>query len=166
VTHEGWLQTLAEVAVALAGFTGLLAGVRGRSEQESRINITRVRTIVETSLPIMALSLLPTLLHGLGLGEIAAFRISALMFLAGLIPLSVRGFRRFRAVSGRGRPNLLMSGTWLALAISLGSAMACALGLASSLVPTLYLMALAGGLAIGVFNFIGFAVGLGGESTG
>jgi hypothetical protein len=166
VTHEGWLQTLAEVAVALAGFTGLLAGVRGRSEQESRINITRVRTIVETSLPIMALSLLPTLLSGLGLGETLAFRISALLYLAGLIPLSLRGFRRFRTASGRGRPTLLMSGTWLALAISLLSAVVCALGIASSIVPTLYLTALAGGLAIGVFNFVGFAVGLGSETTG
>ena len=64
------------------------------------------------------------------------------------------------------RPTLLMSGTWLALAISLASAVACASGLAGSIVPTLYLMALAGGLAIGAFNFVGFAVGLDSESTG
>jgi hypothetical protein len=167
VTHEGWLQTLAEVAVALAGFSGLLAGVRHRSEQESRINVTRLRTIIETSLPIVALSLLPTLLNGLGLGEIAAFRISALVFLAGLIPLGTRGFLRFRAASGiSGRPSLLMSGTYLASAISLVSAVACAFGLGSSIVPTLYLMALASALAIGAFNFVGFAVGLGGESPG
>jgi hypothetical protein len=166
VTHEGWLQTLAQVAVALAGFSGLLAGVRYRSQQESRINATRVRTIIETSLPIAALSLLPTLLDGLGLGEIAAFRISALVFLAGLIPLSIRGFRRFRAASGRSRPSLLMSGTYLAMATSLVSAVTCLSGLANAIVPTLYLMALAGGLAIGAFNFIGFAVGMGSEPSG
>src|SRR5262245_23394835 len=95
VTHEGWLQTLAQVAVALAGFSGLLAGVRHRSEQESRINVTRVKTIIETSLPILALSLLPTLLHGLGVAEIAAFRISGVVFLTGFIPLTIRGFFRF-----------------------------------------------------------------------
>jgi hypothetical protein len=166
VTHEGWLQTLAEVAVALAGFSGLLAGVRHRTEQESRINVTRLRTIIETSLPVVALSLLPTLLNGLGMAEIAAFRISALVFLTGLIPLGIRGFRRFRAASGRSRPSLLMLGTWVALSISLVSAVACALGLASSVVPTLYLMALASALAIGALNFVGFAVGLRGESTG
>jgi hypothetical protein len=165
VTHEGWLQTLAEVAVALAGFSGLLAGVRYRSELESKINATRLRTIIETSLPILALSLLPTLLNGLGLSEIAAFRISALVFLAGLIPLSIRGFSRFRAAAGVRRPSLLMGGTWLAMAISFGSAVACASGIANAIVPTLYLMALSGGLAIGAFNFVGFAVGLGYEST-
>jgi hypothetical protein len=165
VTHEGWLQTLAQVGVALAGFSGLLAGVRYRSEQESRINATRLRTIIETSLPIVALSLLPTLLNGLGMGEISAFRISALVFLAGLIPLGTRGFLRFRAASGGGRPSLLMNGTYLASTISLVSAVACALGLASSIVPTLYLTALASALAIGAFNFVGFAIGLGSEST-
>ena len=166
MTHEGWLQTLAQVAVALAGFSGLLAGVRHRSEQESRINVTRVRTIIETSLPILALSLLPTLLHGLGASEIAAFRISAVVFLTGLIPLGIRGFLRFRAASGGSRPNLLMSGTYVTTTISFVSAVACVLGLGNGIVPTLYLTALAGALAIGVFNFVGFAVGFSGESTG
>jgi hypothetical protein len=165
VTHEGWLQTLAQVAVALAGFSGLLAGMRYRTEQESRINATRLRTIIETSLPIVALSLLPTLLNGLGVGEIAAFRISALVFLAGLIPLGTRGFVRFRAAARVSRPTLLISGTYVAMAISLLSAVACVLGLASAIVPTLYLTALASALAIGAFNFVGFAVGRG-ESTG
>ncbi len=41
MAHENWLQTLAEVAVALAGFSGLLAGIRLRSERQSRINVTR-----------------------------------------------------------------------------------------------------------------------------
>ena len=166
MTHEGWLQTLAQVAVALAGFSGLLAGVRYRNEQESRINLTRVRTIIETSLPIAALSLLPTLLNGLGLGEIAAFRISAVVFLTGLIPLGVRGFLRFRAASGVSRPNLLMGGTYVTTILSFVSGVACVLGLGGAIVPTLYLTALVSALAIGAFNFVGFAVGLGNESTG
>ena len=166
MTHEGWLQTLAQVAVALAGFSGLLAGVRSASEQESRINLTRVRTIIETSLPIAALTLLPTLLNGLGLGEIAAFRISAVVFLVGLIPLGIRGFRRFRAASGVSRTSLLMTGTYLTTIISFLSAVACVLGLGGAIAPTLYLMALAGALAIGAFNFVGFAVALGNDSTG
>ena len=166
MTHEGWLQTLAEVAVALAGFSGLLAGFRSGSEQESRINVTRVRTIIETSLPIAALSMLPTVLNGFGLGEIAAFRISAVVFLVGLIPLGIRGFRRFREASGVSRPNLLMTGTWLTTIISLASGVACVLGLGGAIVPTLYLTALVSALAIGAFNFVGFAVALGNESTG
>jgi hypothetical protein len=52
------------------------------------------------------------------------------------------------------------------MALSLVSAVVCASGLASQAVPTLYLMALASGLAIGAFNFVGFAVSLGSESTG
>jgi hypothetical protein len=165
MTHENWLQTLAEAAVALAGFSGLIAGFRYRSERESRINATRLRTIIETSLPIAGLSLFPTLLYGLGLSEITAFRISALVFLAGLIPLGIRGHRRFRAASGVSRLSLLMAGNLMAMATSLGSALACVSGLADPVVPTLYLIALASGLAIGAFNFVGFAVGVGGEST-
>ena len=166
MTHEGWLQTLAQVAVALAGFSGLLAGVRHRTEQESRINVTRVKTIIETSLPIAALSLVPTLLNGLGIGEIAAFRISGVLFLMGFIPLTVRGFRRYRTAIGVSETSLLMTGTYLTTIISSVSAVACVLGLGGAIAPTLYLMALAGALAIGAFNFVGFAVALGNDSTG
>ena len=62
MTHEDWLRTLAEVAVALAGFSGLLAGIRQRNQRESQINLTRLKTIVETSLSVLAFCLMPVFL--------------------------------------------------------------------------------------------------------
>jgi hypothetical protein len=160
MTHEAWLQTLAEVAVALAGFSGLLAGIRQRSQRESRINTTRLRTIVETSLSVLAFSLLPTLLNGLGVDEVGAFRISAVSFLAGFLPLTVRGFHRFRVAHGDQGPSSspLLGATYLVSATALAAGVGCAVGVPRSAVPTLYLVALAGTLAIGAFNFLGFAV--------
>ena len=160
VAHEDWLQTLAEVAVALAGFSGLLAGIRQRSQRESRISITRLRTIVETSLSVLAFSLLPALLNGLGISEVGAFRISAVSFLAGFIPLTVRGFHRFRVAHGGPAMSSspLLGATYLVSVTALVAGVACAVGLPRSAVPTLYLVALAGTLAIGALNFLGFAI--------
>jgi len=161
VAHENWLQTLAEVAVALAGFSGLLAGIRQRSERQSRINVTRLRTIVETSLSVLAFSLLPAILNGLGVSEVGAFRISAVSFLAGFIPLTINGLHRFRVASGGSAlsSSPLLFGTYLASATTLVAAVGCSVGLPGSAVPTLYLVALAGTLAIGALNFLGFASG-------
>ena len=154
--------------MTLAGFSGLLAGVRQRSQRESRINITGFRTIVETSFSVLAFSLLPALLNGFGLSEVGAFRISAVSFLAGFIPLTIRGFRRFRRAHG-GSPLIsrpLLGATYLASVTALVSGVGCAVGLPRSAVASLYLVALASTLAIGALNFIGFAIAYSGvEST-
>ena len=162
MTHEDWLQTLAEIAVALAGFSGLLAGIRQRSQRESKINITRLRTIVETSLSVLAFCLIPIFLNGLGVSEIGAFRVSAIAFLAGFIPFTALGFRRFRLAAGA--PVIRVSGplggaTYLVSAAALLSGVACAVGLSTSAVPTLYLITLTATLAIGALDFLAFAIG-------
>ena len=162
MSHDDWLQTLAEIAIALAGFSGLLAGIRQRSERESQINVTRLRTIVETSLSVLAFCFIPVFLNGLGVGEVGAFRISAIAFLTGFIPLTVLGFRRFRLAAGTSV--IQVSGplggvAYLVSAAALVAGVACAVGLPTSAVPTLYLIALTGTLAIGALNFLGFAIG-------
>jgi len=162
MTHEAWLQTLAQISVTLAGFSGLLAGIRQRNRRESEINITRLRTIVETSLSVLAFCLIPILLNGLGIGEVGALRISAIAFLAGFIPLTAMGFRRFRVAAGGSAIQAsgpLGGATYLASATALLAGVACALGFPTSAVPTLYLIALTGTLAIGALNFLGFAIG-------
>ena len=162
MAHEDWLQTLAEVAVALAGFSGLLAGIRQRSQRESQINVTRLKTIVETSLSVLALCLIPVFLNGLGVGELKAFRISAIVFLAGFIPFTVMGFRRFRLASGTSviqETGPMGGATYLVSGAALVAGVACAAGFPTSAVPTLYLIALTGTLAIGALNFLGFAIG-------
>jgi len=147
--------------VALAGFSGLLAGIRQRSERQSRINVTRLRTIVETSLSVLAFSLLPTVLHGFGVSEARAFRISGFSFLAGFIPLTLNGIYRFRIASGGSAlsSSPVLVGSYLVAATTLVAAVGCSVGFPRSAVPTLYLVTLAGTLAIGALNFLGFAIG-------
>lgn len=162
MTHEDWLQTLAEIAVALAGFSGLLAGIRQRSQRESQINVTRLRTIVETSLSVLAFCLVPVLLNGMGVAEVGAFRISATAFLAGFIPFTAMGFRRFRLAAGTSVIQVsraLGGATYLVSGAALVAGVACAAGFPTSAVPTLYLIALTATLAIGALNFLGFAIG-------
>jgi O-antigen/teichoic acid export membrane protein len=161
--HEDWLQTLAEIAVTLAGFSGLLSGIRQRTERESRVNSTRLRTIVETSFSVLAFCLIPVFLAGLGLAENAAYRIAALAFLVGFVPSTLRGFRRFLQASGAEHVAMTKGLTRLTVAVSataLLSGVACVVGLPSDRVPTFYLISLTGTLSIGAINFLGFAIGL------
>jgi len=163
MVHEDWLQTLAEIAVTLAGFSGLLSGIRQRTERESRVNSTRLRTIVETSFSVLAFCLIPVFLAGLGLPENVAFRVAALAFLFGFVPSTTRGFQRFLRASGPVEglgSSRLTTITILVSAIALLSGLACVIGLPADRVPTFYLIALAGTLAIGAINFLGFAIGL------
>jgi len=161
--HEDWLQTLAEIAVTLAGFSGLLSGIRQRTERETRVNSTRLRTIVETSLSVLAFCLIPVFLAGLGLTENAAFRVAAAAFLLGFVPSTIRGFQRFLRASGP-ENDVASSGllriTAVVSAIALLSSVACIVGLPPDRVPTFYLISLACTLSIGATNFLGFAIGL------
>jgi hypothetical protein len=52
--------------------------------------------------------------------------------------------------------------TYLVSAAALMAGVACAAGFPRSAVPTLYLIALTGSLAIGALNFLGFAIGYSG----
>jgi uncharacterized membrane protein YhaH (DUF805 family) len=116
---------------------------------------------VETSLSVLAFCLVPVLLNGLGVDEVGAFRISAIVFLAGFIPFTALGFRRFRLAAGKSAIQMsapLGGVTLLVAATALVAGVACAAGIPTSAVPTLYLIALTGTLAIGALNFLGFAI--------
>lgn len=161
MAYEDWLQTLAEIAVALAGFSGLLAGMNQRSARASRINATRLRTIVETSLSVLFFCLVPIFLDGFGVEERGNFRISALLYLFGFTPLTVMGFRRFMVAADFSKSRIrspIAGANLVASLIAFGAAFACVLGRPSHAVPTLYLMALTGTLAIGALNFLGYAM--------
>ncbi|MDP6980783.1 MAG: hypothetical protein QF570_19645 [Myxococcota bacterium] len=55
MSHEDWLQVAAEVSIALAGFSGLAAGLRERGGPRTKVNQSRLHTIVETSLSTLYL---------------------------------------------------------------------------------------------------------------
>ncbi len=164
MSHEEWLQVVAEVAIALAGFSGLAAGLRDRDGQRTKINQTRLQTIVETSLSALLFSIVPVILHGFGMAEGPAYRVSAFLFLCGFVPTCWRGIRRYQEAAGRqpvsasaGRLGLYNLGGAFA-SVMAGSM--CVIGSPRDALSTLYLVALAGTLVIGAVNFVGFVMTL------
>jgi hypothetical protein len=84
------LETIAEVAIALAGFSGIVAVMGQRSSGEwSPAELTRLRLLLEVSLLVVFLSFLPALMLR-GTSPIAAWRISSgVCGLAHLLPLAL-----------------------------------------------------------------------------
>jgi hypothetical protein len=77
VEESETLRTLAEVAVALTGFTGIVAVLGRRAGGEwSPLELLRLRMLLETSLGVLFLSLLPVLLLTLRLSQETVWRVS------------------------------------------------------------------------------------------
>ena len=89
------LRSLSEVAVALAGFTGIVAVLGQRAGgQWSPLEWLRLRMLLETSLAVVFLSLLPELFHELEALERLTWRladgIQALIHAGGIVLLYLR----------------------------------------------------------------------------
>lgn len=158
MTHNDWLQTLAEIGIGFAGFSALITGMRGEGGALRIQNAAWGLAVVETSLAVLFGAMAPVVLHGLGLSEITAFRFSGGIFLLVGTPLTVRGYRRgFTAA----RDSLSRSPTLIAVSTLVGGSslafgLACAVGAPAAVVPTYYLAALICTLGIAAFNFTGF----------
>jgi hypothetical protein len=89
------LVNTAQIAVGLAGFTGV-ASVLGRrgDAAHDRAQAERLRGMIETALLVAAASLLPIVVERAGVAEPLAWRISAGVFLAVAVPGSLRGIGR------------------------------------------------------------------------
>jgi hypothetical protein len=158
MTHGDWLQTLAEIGLGFAGFSALIAGMRGSDETPDLENASRGRAVVETSLCSLFGCAIPVMLIGLGLNETTAFRWAGALFLLVGAPLTVRGFRRAAATRRSGRPFQPVLGGLNVIGglAGLGFSLACVIGRPESSVPTYYLGAILGILGISAINFAGF----------
>jgi len=92
------LRSISEVAIALAGFTGIVAVLGQRAGgQWGALEWLRLRMLLETSLGVVFLSLTPVLLHQLAALQGLIWRLGnglqALVHAAGLLLLYVR-FRK------------------------------------------------------------------------
>jgi hypothetical protein len=95
------LRSLSEVAIALAGFTGIVAVLGRRAGGRwSPLEWLRLRMLLETSLAVVFLSLFPVLLHQLEMLQDLIWRVGngvqALVHLAGIVLLYLR-FRKLDA---------------------------------------------------------------------
>ena len=78
MTISGWFQTIAEIGIGLAGFSGLIVALRKRAGPLSRTQIYRMRILLTLSFGAMFLSLLPHLMLDLGFDESIIWRSASL----------------------------------------------------------------------------------------
>ena len=80
------LQTIAEIAVALTGFTGVVAFLGDRAQGEWRaVDLFRLNNLLLSSIAALTFSFVPILVFKLGASEFAAWRWSSGLFAAFLL---------------------------------------------------------------------------------
>ena len=105
----GTLQVLAEIAIAIAGFSGVVTALTIRTSQWSELDKLRLRMLLQASFATAFFSLLPLVLLSTTLLDPAIWVIASSAWLiymgASTIPFVVRAIRKSRsAPDGAGRP--------------------------------------------------------------
>ena len=100
--HSSVLQTLAEVATAFAGFTGIVVALAGRARKDWQSNhITAIAVLLASSLGVVFFAFVPDLLRAARFETDPAWRIATLLFATYHVVVIVVAFRaRGRAASG------------------------------------------------------------------
>lgn len=104
------LFALAQVSIALAGFTGVVVVFGGRSGQWHALDRYRIVTILWLSLGPAFLALLPSGLEMLGIRGTALWRLSSLVFVlfaTGAVIVLVRQYRLLDTESRSAQPFLM-----------------------------------------------------------
>ena len=145
------LRTLAEIAVALAGFTGIVVALERRSApSHSGTNRARLRELLLSSLGVAFFAFMPTLLSGFSGDDRWAYRVSQVPFAAYHVLLMVLFFRSATIIQ-------LAMTEWLTLPLGLGTILlqlATALGFFSNQLYVVYFLGLLWLLFIACINFV------------
>jgi hypothetical protein len=103
VSHSDTLYAFAQVAVAFAGFAGLMAFVRGRAAgPPTRVQRNRLIGMVRVALIATAFAMLPIVVESLGLSEVATWRVSGVLFAIAFAPIMVTSWRRLVEIRSAG----------------------------------------------------------------
>ena len=150
------LQTLAEVGVAIAGFTGVVVvlGRRARGDW-SPPEIQWLHMLLLSSLCVVFFALLPVVLENAGLAPALVWRPSAGFLAVACAGIMVLGWRRFLPHL-RAYPKSWRALGYLSSVLHLASVVGCglvALGNLSGLVSLVYLFTLLHPVGIGIINF-------------
>ena len=93
------LLTIAEVAVAFAGFASLASLIgRESSSADPRVDAVRLRNMLSSSMSVVALSLVPVLVLPVAPSEALGWIVSSAIALVWATISMVRGFRRARPI--------------------------------------------------------------------
>lgn len=91
------LQTTAEVAIALTGFTGIVVALGGRGAPLlSGFALVRFKILLVASLAALTFSLLPIFWHHLGASASTTWAISSAIAAVFLVPIAISDARSFR----------------------------------------------------------------------
>lgn len=91
------LQTVAEIAIALTGFTGIVVALGERSGGGfAGFAMVRFRILLAASLAALAFALLPFLLYHLGVSARATWSICSASVAAFMVPIVAHDVRSFR----------------------------------------------------------------------
>lgn len=152
------LATIAEVAIALAGFSALVSILgTGFGREKSQLEASRLQMMLEASLFVVMLALLPSVLFEFDLDEGVAWRTSAALFLLLDLVASVSMTIRMRGLPWA--PADYKTG-YLVGSLSLAADAAVVivlLGFAADRAAALYLLALYLNVALSAILFIRFA---------
>lgn len=76
------LLTIAEIAIAFAGFASIVSVLgRRRSSDDPRLDALRLRAMLESALTVVVFALAPFIPNAFGLSEAATWRFAAIAFL-------------------------------------------------------------------------------------
>jgi hypothetical protein len=155
VENRDTLLSIAEIAVSLAGFTGLV-GVLGRRGEDTSSGLSwiRLRAMLEVALRNAAFALLPLPFLGVVSSETAIWRISSGIYLVTVVAYILYRRRRTNpSMAGQALGGPLLS----LLPISLLACLANVLGLAGPYAFSLYLLSLLLGLVSAGMLFLSVA---------
>jgi hypothetical protein len=158
VSDSDLLQTIAEIAIALAGFTGVVAFLGQRARGEWRpVDLFRFNQLLGGSLAALLFSFTPILLFKMGVPEPIAWRWSSGLIAAYLAVTVVLSSGRLRRLPGGQRAEIIPWVLMLLLAIMTAVfvlQILCAAGIAYSGEPGPVLVGLVWLLAFAAFQFL------------
>lgn len=149
--HRDTLLTIAEIAVALAGFASIVSVVAQRADESSRIaDSHRLRLMLEVALRNAGFAVLPLPLLPMASSDPTAWRFASGLYLAVAL---VHGLIRLKAQRAIG-PRWFTNSAQLFLAATAVASLANVLGLGGVNAFSLYLASLLCGLSVSGLAFL------------
>ena len=153
------LFTLAELAVALAGFSAIIGVLSSRRvSADLKINALRLQVMLETCFMVAAAAFIPILLDKFHISHVALWRVASAVFLCLAIPFEIVARNRTKNI-----PNMTLTKfnvNTINWALSIGAdvlLVAILIGAVGTLSESLYLVALFSQLIVAGILFVQFA---------
>jgi hypothetical protein len=154
VENRDTLLTIAEIAIALAGFASIVSVIAQRAEEHARVaDSHRLRLMLEVALRNAGFAVLPLPFLPLAPSDPVAWRIASGLYLVVALGHGIIRLKIQRAIG----PRWFTHSAQLFLAVSSLACLANVLGLAGAHAFSLYLASLLCGLSVSGLAFLAVA---------